>query len=150
MPSPDRSLAVALAAGLALFAAGCGGSHNKGRIEGKWAFVATGEPDAPPRDAALVFGDDGTVVLERPGDPPASTGDGPRTPAWRYKLLAGNAADFYGLPADASERFGLFRTDTGRARVTIAIEVAPGGKYERRTMTLTDADGRTLRLILTR
>jgi len=156
--SPDRRVAVALAAGLALFALGCGASNNRGRIEGKWKCVAADDPalDAQMRDAILVFGDDGRVLFERPGvvQPPPATTEGPQPlPNWRYKLLAGDAADFYDLPADAAPRAGLFRTDNGFTRVTIAIEntpPAPGTKYEVRTMTLTDARGQTLRLVLAR
>jgi hypothetical protein len=129
--------------------AGCGGSHNKGLIEGKWKFLETGEADAPLKNALLVFSGDGTVVLNRSDGVLDKSGE-PRPPQWRYKLLAGDAADFYDLPADTADRFGLFRTDTGRTRVTVRIEVEPGAKYERRTMTLTDADGRLLRLVLTR
>ena len=153
VPAPDRRLAVDVAAGLALFAAGCGASNNKGRIEGKWKVVSVGEGlDAERlRDAVLVFGDDGTVTLEDPARPkPAPDAEGPKPPGWRYKLLAGDAADFYDLPPDATERLGLFPTDTRRVRVTARIEVATGGKYEARVMTLTDARGQTLKLVLTR
>jgi len=42
MPLPDWRIALALAAGLALFAAGCGGSNNKGKIAGKWKITGGG------------------------------------------------------------------------------------------------------------
>ena len=138
---PARSFVFAAFAGLVLFAAGCGGSNNKGRIEGRWQFATE---DAALRDAVLVFGEDGVVVLARP----ASTGSSEvvQLAAWKYKLLASDAADFYDLPPDAAARLGLFPATNGLARVAIKIESTTGGKYEGRTMTLTDADGRTLRL----
>ena len=109
-------------------------------MEGRWKVATDSESSfAVPPGTVLVFGDDGTVVLERPGGVLEKSGE-PGSPRWRYKLLAGAAAEFYDLPADAADRSGLFRTDTGRTRVTVRIEVEPGAKYKRRTMTLTDAD----------
>lgn len=131
----DRLVAVTLFAGLVLLAIGCGGSNNKGKIEGRWRFASTAEPAL--RDALLVFGDDGTITLTRP--------DTPKPVVWRYKLLASNAADFYDLPPDLPTQFGL-SPGSSALRVTIGITVVPGEWFEDREMTLTDPTGRVLRL----
>ena len=136
MPSVVRALALCL---VALAVAGCGASNNKDKIEGKWKVVSVGDGLPPElRDAVLEFDGHGAVGLKRPGAAAMAV--------WRYKLLGGDAADFYDLPPDAADRGGLFAGARGPARVTIRIETAPGEKHEGRTMTLTDADGRTLRL----
>lgn len=128
---------------LALATAGCGGSNNKGLVEGKWRVVSVGASDESNlRDAFLSFGGDGLVMLMRPGAPKPIT--------WRYKLLAGDAADFYDLVPDAPDRGGLFPTPDGTVRVTIRIEVGPGDRFERREMTLTDAQGQSVQLVHTR
>jgi hypothetical protein len=140
MPFAARVLVLCL---LALSATGCGGSNNKGKIEGSWRFASVGDrPEAAKlRDATLAFGGDGMVMLHRP--------DLPKPAIWHYKLLAGDDADFYDF-ANAPDRAGLFPT-TGRVvRVRITITITPGEKYERRDMTITDADGRELKLTSTR
>ncbi|MBN9119994.1 MAG: hypothetical protein J0I06_12665 [Planctomycetes bacterium] len=137
MPFASRALVL----GLLAFSAGCGASNNKGKIEGHWKFVPGGEPpvEAALRDAVLVFDDEGLVTLTRPG--------APKAPVWRYKLLGGDAADFYGL---AAERGGLLPNAPDPVRVTIRIEVTPAGRFEHREMTLTDAQGRSVRLVRVR
>ncbi len=144
MPSFVRLLAVGL---LVVAASGCGGSNNKGKIEGRWKFVSVGDrpADAPLQNASLLFREDGSVTLERDGPTPAPDSK-VQPPRWKYKLLAGDDADFYDLPADATERFGFFPAKNGVCRVTIKIESKTGGKYEDREMTLTDASGQTLKL----
>jgi hypothetical protein len=131
---------------LVLAAAGCGGSNNKGLIEGKWKVVSVGASDeAKLRDAVLTFGDDGFVRLTRPG--------APKPTMWRYKLLAGAAADFYGLvpdPPEPTAGSGMFPNTRGAVRVTIRIEVTPGDRFERREMTLTDPQGQSVQLVRTR
>ena len=135
MPFAVRALAFCL---LALPVAGCGGSNNKNKIEGRWKFVPGDSPDESKlRDAELWFGDLGDVTLKRPGAKPVT---------WRYKLLAGDAADFYDLAPDATNRCGLFSDARGSIRLTMRIEVTSGEKYERHTMTLTDPSGRKLTL----
>lgn len=117
---------------LILACCGCGGSYNKGKIEGKWLFVSEG--DGP---GALVFSDEGQVRLVRP--------DAPKPIEWRYKLLAGDAADFYDLPPN-----GLYSGIGAVVRVSIRIGVNPGestASPERREMTLTDPTGRERRLV---
>ena len=143
MPSFVRLLAVLLVAS----AAGCGGSNNKVKIEGRWKLAAVGDrpADAPLQNASLMFRDDGSVTLERDGPPPAPDSKA-KPPRWKYKLLAGDDADFYDLPSDATDRFGFFPAKNGVSRVTIKIEPTTGGKYEDRKMTLTDASGQTLKL----
>jgi hypothetical protein len=130
---------------LVVFAVGCGGSNNKGKIEGRWQVVSA-PADVPKLNGTfLVFRDDGTVKLE--GSVQESVFGTPgKPPGWKYKLLAGDAADFYDLPADATERFGFFPATRGVSRVTINIDPKADGKYEGREMTLTDAAGKTLRL----
>src|SRR5688572_12516399 len=134
MPFAVRAIGFCL---LAFGATGCGGSNNKGKIEAHWKFVSVGDhPEAAKlRDASLVFGGDGLVMMIRP--------DLPKPATWRYKLLAGDEADFYDF-ADAPDRAGLFPTTGRTVRVRIRITISPGEKYERRDMTLTDADGREL------
>jgi hypothetical protein len=143
MPFAVRALVLCL---LAFSAAGCGGSNNKEKIEGRWRFVPGDSPDAAKlRDAVLSFGAGGEVLLTFPG--------APKPVAWRYKLLAGDAVDFYDLAPDAAERGGLFPTtadERGVTRVTIRIEVTPEGRFERRAMVLTDAQGRVLHLVRAR
>jgi hypothetical protein len=136
-----RRFVFVLSAGLILALTGCGGSSNKGTIEGRWKFLGI----EYPADTFLVFGDDGSVKLERPSQETLSDVKG-NPPGWKYKLLAGDEADFYDLPADATARFGLFPAKNGVCRVTIVIETTPGSKYEDRTMTLADATGQTLKL----
>lgn len=135
-----RAFAIAAVASLALCAAGCAASNNKGRVEGRWKIVSEA---SILRDTFLTFGDDGIVTLERPAE-----GAGKRSNpiAWRYKLLAGDAADFYDLPPDATDRAGLFPALNGLVRATIRIESMTGGKYEEREMILTTGEGQTLRL----
>jgi hypothetical protein len=155
MPFVVRAIAFCL---LVCGAAGCGGSNNKSKIEGRWTIVAGGDhPDeARLRDKTLVFDEEGQVLFLYPGVPTPGPMAPPRPPgspepvAWRYKLLAGDGADFYGLPPDASKRDGLFPGARGAVRVTVRIEFVPGGKHERREMTLTDAEGRSLRLVRNR
>jgi hypothetical protein len=140
MPLAVRAIVFCL---LAFGATGCGGSNNKGKIEGHWKFVSVGDhPEtAKLRDALLVFRGDGVVEMHRP--------DLPKPATWHYKLLAGDGADFYDF-ADAPDRAGLFPTTGRTVRVRMRITISPGEKYERRDMTLTDADGRELQLTLVR
>src|SRR5262249_51890531 len=142
---------VALLAGLCLLA-GCGGANNKSRIEGKRKFVLTRGKAAHGqlRDRLLGFGADGGVTPEGARVWATSEKDAPKPQRWQYKLLAGDEADFYNLPPDSTDRCGLFGGARGPTRVTIRIEVLTGEKYERCEMTLTDADGRILRLTLVR
>ena len=145
-----RLLVFVLVAGLGFLAStGCGGSNTKGKIEGKWKFVSE---DTDLRDTFLLFGDDGTVRFVRPPLPQGSPGDTrrPIPPVWHYKLLAGDAVDFYDLSPYEADRFGFFPTTTGLARVNIRIETTTGGKYEGREMTVADTDGKTIRLIWVR
>jgi hypothetical protein len=135
MPAASRPLALAA---LTLLAVGCGASNNKNRIAGKWKFVSE---DPRLRDASLAFGDDGRVSL---------VGAAPGPVGWRYKLLAGDAADFYALPPDPASRIGMFPSATGVARVTIRIIDAPGAKSAGRAMTVTDSGGRALKLVQVR
>lgn len=115
---------------LILACAGCGGSYNKGKIEGRWLFVPADGGDG----SALVFDDEGRVLLVRSGAATAVE--------WRYKLLAGDAADFYALPPAG----GLFAAVGGPIRVSVRITATPGEPYERREMVLTDPAGRERRL----
>jgi hypothetical protein len=124
---------------LVFASAGCAASNNRGQIEGKWRFETE---DPRFRDALLVFGEDGVVRLER-----AAAGARPVSlMAWRYKLLAGDAVDFYDLKPDATDRLGLFPTANGLARTTVRVEATTGGKFEGRAMTVLESDGRVLRL----
>ncbi|QJW99650.1 hypothetical protein [Frigoriglobus tundricola] len=134
-----RLLQYALVTAIICCALGCGASNNKGRIEGKWKIVSD---DPQLRDTVLAFGDDGSVTMERPTTPEAPpSGDKRSEPiGWRYKLLAGDGADFYALPPDATVRAGLFPAPNGVVRATIQIESTTGGKYEERAMILTAAD----------
>ena len=86
--------------------------------------------------------------MERPTAPPApASGDKrPEPIVWRYKLLTGDAADFYALHPDATVRAGLFPAPNGVLRTTIRIESTTGGKYEEREMTLA-AESRMLKLV---
>lgn len=130
----------ALAAGLALLALGCGASNNKDKIEGKWSVTSVGgDLDAATlRGAKLTFDGLGQATLHLPGAPTPAT--------WRYKLLAGDAADFYDLAPDATDRAGLFPGAGSAARVSIRIDVTPGEKFDRHDLTLTGSDGRELKL----
>lgn len=126
-------LARAAACLLILACAGCGASNNKATIEGKWRLAPGEAADTPRfRDAVVRFDGEGNAQLASP--------DLPRPFGWRYKLLAGDAADFYALPPEGS---ALFAGTADRARVSIRITLAPD---ERREMTLTDPAGRTHRL----
>lgn len=115
---------------------GCGASSNKGTIEGKWRLAPSETADTPRfRNAVVTFDSEGNAQLACP--------DLPRPFGWRYKLLAGERADFYALPPEGS---ALFAGTADRARVSIRITVAPDTPFERREMTLTDPAGRAHRL----
>ncbi len=120
-------------AAFTLLALSCSASNNKNRIEGKWKF---GSDNPQRRNGAVVFNDDGSVKL-------IGTGANPDPIVWRYKLLAADEVDFYGLPP----QLDLFPSTSGVARVTIQITDVPEGQYEGRAMTLTDSEGRTLKLV---
>ncbi len=143
-----RLLQCAFVAAIVCGACGCGASNNKGRIEGKWKVVSD---DPQLRDTVLAFGDDGRVTMERSTHPqvPASGDKRPEPTVWRYKLLTGDAADFYALSPDVTIRAGLFPAPNGVVRATIRIESTTGRKYEEREMTLTAAD-QVLKLIWVR
>lgn len=115
---------------------GCGASDNKGTIEGKWRLAPGEAADTPRfRDAVVTFGEEGEARLASP--------DLPHPFGWRYKLLAGDAADFYGLSPEGS---ALFAGTADRARVSVRIAVVPDAPFARREMTLTDPAGRAHRL----
>ena len=66
------------------------------------------------------------------GDVTTRSAPGAKPVIWRYKLLAGDAADFYDFAPDAANRSGLFPDARGSVRVTMRIESRRGEKYERR------------------
>lgn len=130
MPFAPRKFAFLVLAGLALAAAGCGGSNNKGKIVGKWKFVGLGdEKDAKLADEDklvlfMEFKDDGTggfglEVVDPNLKKMFKANEDGNSAAFKYKLLKGDEVEFYDLPKQMQGEKSGFKKDRGKAVIKI-------------------------------
>ena len=141
---PTRLAFLALFAGMAVLAAGCGKSNNEGKIQGKWKIeYAPGFDQNTVKQLAAMqtyayieFGKDTCTIGVYSDNPDVLKGlaqSGEKsTITCKYKLLSGDGLEMYDLPPELKQMGTGGKADRARTKV----------KIDGDTMTMTDDDGK--------